>query len=74
MRKWIEFSEGLKSGEATNDETPPPPAASAEDMIKEAVISIKSKKLLNGYASYLCEQPSLRAWALLAKEDPLAWP
>ena len=74
MRRWIEFSERNKRGDSIDEDNADSQPASAEDMIKATVRSLKQKKLLRGYASYLCEQPSLRSWAILAKEDVVVWP
>ena len=66
--------EGEKQVDGKDEDTTALTLASAEDMIKATVRSLKQKRLLRGYASYLCEQPRLRSWEILAKEDAVVWP
>lgn len=57
-----------------NDDLPPPPLRSPEDMLKSVGRKVKAKKLRDGFASYLLEQPSFQKWILIAKEDSTLWP
>ena len=53
---------------------PPPARVTSAVMLDNAINKVMSKKLLNGYASFLMEQGDFHNWIHLAKESEEVWP
>ena len=72
MKQWLDYLSNIESNKG-GENLPLPPRHTADKMIQNVLDSLQSKKLRDGYASYIMEQAHFHHWILLAKEDIKLW-